>query len=46
LAYIGLVYAFLADIAIFGVHFVPLELMGVGVILIFNIMTMWIKMKK
>ena len=44
LAYIALVYAFLADVMIFELSFVAMELIGAGVITFFNLFTIWYKM--
>ena len=46
LAYIALVYAFLADIFIFKASFVKLELAGAFVITFFNLVTIIYKTKK
>ena len=43
LAYIALVYAFLADIVLFKHQFVILELLGAAIITFFNIFTIWFK---
>lgn len=45
LAYIALVYAFVADVAIFHLTFVVMELLGAAVITFFNLFTIWYKMK-
>ena len=45
LAYIALVYAFLADITIFKLTFVAMEISGAAVITFFNVFTIWYKMK-
>ena len=44
IAYIALVYAFLADVLIFELSFVAMELIGAGVITFFNLFTIWFKM--
>lgn len=45
LAYIELVYAFISDVTIFKISFVPKELVGAAIITFFNIFTIWWKMK-
>lgn len=45
LAYIELVYAFISDVTIFKISFVPKELIGVAIITFFNILTIVYKMK-
>jgi len=45
LAYIELVYAFISDITIFHISFIPLELVGAAIITFFNIFTIYYKMK-
>jgi len=45
LAYIALVYAFVADVTIFQLTFVFMELLGAAVITFFNLFTIWYKMK-
>ena len=45
LAYIALVYAFIADVTIFNLSFVAMELSGAAIITFFNLFTIWYKMK-
>ena len=45
LAYIALVYAFLADLTIFQLSFVPMEILGCFIITFFNVITILYKMK-
>lgn len=45
LAYIALVYSFVADVTIFKLSFVPMELTGALIITTFNLLTILYKMK-
>ena len=45
LSYIALVYAFVADVSIFGQSFLALEITGAAIITFFNLFTIWYKMK-
>ena len=45
LAYIALVYAFIADIVIFNLSFLAMELAGACIITFFNVLTIIYKMK-
>lgn len=45
LAYIELVYAFISDVTIFQISFIPMEIVGAAIITFFNIFTIYYKMK-
>lgn len=45
LAYIALVYAFVADVTIFKLTFLALEITGAAIITFFNFFTIWYKIK-
>ena len=45
MGYIALVYAFIADVAIFGSSFDKLELTGMAIITFFNFFIIWYRAK-
>lgn len=45
LSYISIVYAVVADVAIFDQTFLPKEIVGAAIITLFNLLTIWYKVK-